>query len=95
MPKPKVKKKLSSGINLDQYKFDQNYREQADKSLDRLRQQGLGLTPMNTIGFLPGATYVDPATGQLAQIEGKDILDNLNLFPERFGDIYMGYNYAS
>ena len=78
----------SSGINLDQYKFDQNYREQADKSLDRLRQQGLGLTPMNTIGFLPGATYVDPATGQLAQIEGKDILDNLNLFPERFGDIY-------
>ena len=98
----------SSGINLDQYKFDQDYREQADKSLDRLRQQGLGLTPMNTIGFLPRATYIDPATGQLAiakdelgniirhpdgtpklaTIAGEVILDNLNLFPERFGDIY-------
>ena len=56
---------------------------------DPSKRIAYGMTPMGSFARMPDATYRDPVTGELKSLDAPDILNNLDLFPTQFQNIYQ------
>lgn len=56
---------------------------------DPSKKIAYGMNPMGSFARMPDATYRDPATGELKSLDAPDILNNLDLFPTQFQNIYQ------